>query len=730
MPYRFLEDPGIAGLQSNVSLARGFMKLPNNDYALMLVHYPAFDFMARGYESGHLSTWNPYVGCGTPVDSNPQYKALDPFMGLFYYIPSPWSFWVGLGIEALIGMFGFYIFLRRVGLSPVLSSAWAAFAVFNPWTQQMMMLSSVWSDWLLGWGLLAAWIAARGRLRASVLPGIACALFLFCGHPEEALLLTGVVMTAFLGLALSEGVPWLGIIKRGGVFGVTLAGLSSIYVLPYMAGLPLFSSYKSLWSGIGGYPVGALFNPGQMVWIPPLLWGLASVAFFSGGRGIRPAAALAALGGLIAFKWPYVTAVRDILALNNTLVAIYAQTLFWLGVLWLSVIGSKALVEASRENRNRLARALAYGFGLYYTLSWAYATLQEQIFWPSVYIRAHRLLLGAGLLLLASLYAGRLRPALIAAGTLLLLAIAPSLPMAPYRFLTKSTPVSDPPAVVRFLQDHVAPHGRISGLLCVRPNGTISGYPLLTPNQSVVWGLRDIRISDPYWLSSYAALHRRWATIHNGFTTSTFSQANVRLLSWLGVSYLAVPHGKGVVDGFKLAYSGEPADVWEVGERPSRARMIYSWTRCDDEREAARMSREDFSGPMPEPGIPVSGVDSRAGRPSVEPKWNLRWLEDGTDVVSIRVTTDRPGLLFLADSYHPDWKGFIDGRPCPIYRALAAFRAVAVPAGVHTVTMRYRSNAFLAGAAICAGTALLLVLLGLAALFSRTAKPTRGARDR
>ncbi|MEJ2420276.1 MAG: hypothetical protein P8018_00870, partial [Acidobacteriota bacterium] len=237
-----------------------------------------------------------------------------------------------------------------------------------------------------GWALLAAWWAARGRWIRTAAPAAACGLMLYCGHPEEALILSAVTAFALAGFTSWRGGTWKSAAARTALYGLILAGFSAVYIVPFLAGLGDSVSYKALWDGVHGYAPAALLNPAKMVWFPPLLWGLVSAAFFARVKGRRFAVALILVGGLVAFKWPHLGRVRTLLALNGTLIAIYAQTLLWLGVLWLAAMATQSLMEAPRKERGRLARALIYGFALYYAFSWGYATATGSLYWPGVYV--------------------------------------------------------------------------------------------------------------------------------------------------------------------------------------------------------------------------------------------------------------------------------------------------------------------------------------------------------
>ena len=53
------------------------------------------------------------------------------------------------------------------------------------------------------------------------------------------------------------------------------------------------------------------------------------------------------------------------------------------------------------------------------------------------------------------------------------------------------------------------------------------------------------------------------------------------------------------------------------------------------------------------------------------------------------LTTTSPGWLVINGTYDEGWTAMVDGTPSPVVRANGLVRAVQVPAGTHTVTLRY-----------------------------------------
>jgi hypothetical protein len=121
-----------------------------------------------------------------------------------------------------------------------------------------------------------------------------------------------------------------------------------------------------------------------------------------------------------------------------------------------------------------------------------------------------------------------------------------------------------------------------------------------------------------------------------------------------------------------------------------------------------------LEAPLPE------GVEIQAGAAG-----SVEWIDREVDRFSLRVVADAPALLVVLDNHYPAWRATLNGRDAPIYRANHTFRAIAVPAGEHTVSFRYAPQALRTGAAIS-----IVVLTLLLAVVLAGALPGRLTRRR
>ncbi len=72
----------------------------------------------------------------------------------------------------------------------------------------------------------------------------------------------------------------------------------------------------------------------------------------------------------------------------------------------------------------------------------------------------------------------------------------------------------------------------------------------------------------------------------------------------------------------------------------------------------------------------------------------VNFLERKNELIKLETETKVKSLLFISEIYYPYWKAYIDGKEINIIKANYAFRAIVVPAGRHTIEMKFVSPGF------------------------------------
>nr|MBA2510200.1 YfhO family protein [Rubrobacteraceae bacterium] len=188
------------------------------------------------------------------------------------------------------------------------------------------------------------------------------------------------------------------------------------------------------------------------------------------------------------------------------------------------------------------------------------------------------------------------------------------------------------------------------------------------------------------------------------------------LLDLLNVRYMIVPADVGadqdelleLKDANPTVYGDDRVEVLENRDALPRAWIVHSAREASqsetlnqlgsgavDPRRTALLER-----PPPDLDRPE---DPSADRATV--------TEYEADRIRLESATGARGLLVLSEAYYPAWKAYVDGEPVPLYVADHVLRAVPVPAGEHTVELRYESWSLRTGVAVSLGFCLALVVL-------------------
>ncbi len=180
-------------------------------------------------------------------------------------------------------------------------------------------------------------------------------------------------------------------------------------------------------------------------------------------------------------------------------------------------------------------------------------------------------------------------------------------------------------------------------------------------------------------------------------------------------------------------WNGSPLVIQENPTAMPRAYVVPRATILPDHAGVVLTSLSDLD---PHASVVMSDdpLDSLPPQ-SRQPFTPAVWTSTDPDRPALRVTTEAPGLLVVADTWMPGWTATVDGRPAPVLRGNHAQRVIPLPEpGLHTITMEYRPPGFRVGLMI---TVLAFVVWVVMAGFqvwayrgSRRSKPTPLLRRR
>ncbi|MDQ4128530.1 MAG: YfhO family protein, partial [Actinomycetota bacterium] len=241
---------------------------------------------------------------------------------------------------------------------------------------------------------------------------------------------------------------------------------------------------------------------------------------------------------------------------------------------------------------------------------------------------------------------------------------------------------------------------------------------LLASNLGTPMGLHSIQGYNAVQIARYyeytKALNGKYQGYHN---TDVYPKGlNSPLLDLLNVRYIIVPAVvepdqsllRELKDAHPTVYSDDRVDVLENRDAIPRAWIVHSARQVAPKETLALLSsgavdprrQALLERPPPDLDRPKNASADKAVVTTYE-----------ADRIRLKTATGARGLLMLSEAYYPAWKAYVDGRPVPLYVADHVLRAVPVPAGEHTVELRYESWSLRVGLAIS-----LLAYLSLAAL--------------
>ncbi|MDP9485068.1 MAG: YfhO family protein [Actinomycetota bacterium] len=254
---------------------------------------------------------------------------------------------------------------------------------------------------------------------------------------------------------------------------------------------------------------------------------------------------------------------------------------------------------------------------------------------------------------------------------------------------------------------------------------------LLASNLGIPMGLQSIQGYNPVQIARYyeyvKALNKKSQGYHN---TDVYPEGlDSPLLDLLNVRYIIVPTvaapDQSLLQELKNAhptvYSDDRVDVLENRDALPRAWIVHS-ARQVAPKETLELLSSGAVDPRRTALLEQSPPDLAAPENASADRAVVTMYE--ADRIRLKTTTGARGLLVLSEAYYPAWKAYVDGQPVPLYAADHVLRAVPLPAGEHTVDLRYESWSLRVGLAISLLAYLLLVGLAVAVKRLRRAENT------
>jgi hypothetical protein len=266
-------------------------------------------------------------------------------------------------------------------------------------------------------------------------------------------------------------------------------------------------------------------------------------------------------------------------------------------------------------------------------------------------------------------------------------------------------------------------------------NDSLSGWsqPMLDSNDALVFGIDSAsgydssvptRTVDLWRIVAGESPGEVLATKLQGAFQPTFDALTVRydLLPRLGVDQIALtPKAADIpslvakieASGWKIVYAGTDGSVFEWDGGPSGPYVAFDSMHDVGDRSAL----EEFVNPT----FPYTRqviLDQAGGSRSPTPgSATVISAHRGVNSAAITVRTSMAAYVVIPDMWDPGWSATVNGTTAVVQRADFNEQAVAIPAGISTVQLRYRpvgltEGLVLTGASmvICAAVILVSIL--------------------
>jgi Bacterial membrane protein YfhO len=247
-------------------------------------------------------------------------------------------------------------------------------------------------------------------------------------------------------------------------------------------------------------------------------------------------------------------------------------------------------------------------------------------------------------------------------------------------------------------------------------------------NQATLLGLQNIQGYDPTHIARYDEYMGELNGSGQGYHFLDVYEGGLDspLLDLLNVRYVVVPaqpsqenpEGARRFERFEsthpTVYEDDKTKVLENQHALPRAWIVHSAEQVGSQKEALDLLSSGEVNPA-ETALLEEESPPQMSQPDDASAERADVTDYQANQIQIKTSTQAPGLLMLSEVYYPAWKAYIDGQPAPVHVGDQLLRSVEIPAGEHTVELRYESWALGAGVVISLVAYVVLVVLAVVA---------------
>jgi hypothetical protein len=706
-------------------------------------------YQATRLAHGEVPLWNPYNNGGHPFLADTQAAVFYPPRLLTIALlnvsggSTSQRMYDALQKEmvahGLIASLLMYALIRRLclgnpqgvigGLVAGITFAYGGYLTGYPQLQLAVMEAGVW----LPLALLGIHEATRHERRGwpwFVVTGLALAFSLLAGHPQTSLFL-GYVSLAYLGYrVIKQRRSWTVFVGGAAIFGLVGAGLAAVQLIPGWEYTRLTArtalNFDAMGNGFPFYDVVQVIFPGFLSLWSPLYFGIVglALAIYAIWRRVEGAIFWLVVAGVaLALSFGHNTIVYDLfynLVPGSSLFRGQERAAYVIAVAAsiLAGLGAANLTPwpPLREQRGGEGNLFRRTLILIVLVTFALDAVLFVNWLTTPGADGKRVGLVTFSLFIAVLTTILLIPLTCRPDPDLFPTDSPSLP-------AERGPGGEvrwrPIALIALIVFELFSFGRTNPNLESEPPAERLKIPALV--QTI--------LSDPgvYRVDGTRAVRENYGTLFGVMDiqgTSPLRLASVdRLLKlppervWeaLAVRYVPTDRSALPVPGTIVAKGDDPqgpVNLFRLDNPRPFARLVYrTWLEPDDNAALGIFSDPSYDAR----NTVILPSDPGVALPSEAPQGAQAEVSSfAPEAITIQTKSPSAAILCLSLVYYPGWRAMLDGRPASLLRADTALTALVVPAGDHTVQLRFQPQSYALGALILILTLILVGGIGIA----------------